>query len=163
MKTVLLVEDDFDNATLVEDIFAFEDLDAELVITQTGEDALRLAAELQPELILMDLQLPGMGGAGRNTRAQAGTLHGPDPHLGGHGLRDERRCGVGKGRRLQRVFQQADMHSKVDRRTPRRSRRGGCAGKRLVLPHPTRDTQRSGRGGSSCPLDEIRTRVGSLA
>jgi two-component system OmpR family response regulator len=62
MKTVLLVEDDFDNATLVEDIFAFEDLDAELVITQTGEDALRLAAELQPELILMDLQLPGIGG-----------------------------------------------------------------------------------------------------
>jgi CheY-like chemotaxis protein len=79
MKKVLLVEDDFDNATLVEDIFAFEDLHAELVITQTGEEALRLAAELQPELILMDLQLPGMGGldATRALKRERSTAHIP--------------------------------------------------------------------------------------
>jgi CheY-like chemotaxis protein len=62
MNTVLLVEDNDNNANLIEDMFAFDDVPAKLVTVLTGEDALRSAAEVQPALILMDLRLPGLDG-----------------------------------------------------------------------------------------------------
>ncbi len=62
MNTVLLVEDNDNNANILEDMFAFDDVPAKLVTVVTGEDALRAAAEIQPALILMDLRLPGLDG-----------------------------------------------------------------------------------------------------
>ena len=62
MYTVLLVEDNDNNANIIEDIFAFDVVLAKLVTVVTGEDALRIAAEIQPALILMDLRLPGLDG-----------------------------------------------------------------------------------------------------
>jgi CheY-like chemotaxis protein len=62
MQTILLVEDNDNNANIIEDIFAFDDVPAKLHTVISGEDALRMAAEIQPALILMDLRLPGLDG-----------------------------------------------------------------------------------------------------
>jgi two-component system cell cycle response regulator DivK len=62
MPTVLLVEDNVNNASLIEDIFLLDDLRARLVTVASGEEAMRLAVSLQPVLILMDLRLPGLDG-----------------------------------------------------------------------------------------------------
>ena len=62
MSTVLLVEDDLGNRTIIEDIFAFDGIGAELSVVETGEEALRVVSELNPLLILMDIRLPGMDG-----------------------------------------------------------------------------------------------------
>ncbi len=62
MPTVLLVEDNVNNVSLLEDAFTFDDIPARLVTVTSGEETQILAASLQPALILMDLRLPGMDG-----------------------------------------------------------------------------------------------------
>jgi two-component system, cell cycle response regulator DivK len=62
MNTVLLIEDDDSNAVVLQDLFAFDDIPARLVSVESGEEAIRRAANEQPALILMDLRLPGMDG-----------------------------------------------------------------------------------------------------
>lgn len=57
---ILIVEDNEKNRKLERDVLQFKGyatLEAE-----TGEDAIRLAREHSPALILMDIQLPGMNG-----------------------------------------------------------------------------------------------------
>jgi two-component system, cell cycle response regulator DivK len=62
IPTILLIEDDVNNISLMEDIFEFDDIPAKLVVTETGEESLCCATRLQPILILMDLRLPGIDG-----------------------------------------------------------------------------------------------------
>ena len=62
MNIILLIEDNYSNISLLEDIFLFDDIPARLVSAETGEEALNRAIELQPILILMDLRLPGIDG-----------------------------------------------------------------------------------------------------
>ncbi len=62
MSKVLLVEDDLENRTVIEDIFQFDNVGAELIVAETGEEAMCLAAEAKPILVLMDIRLPGMDG-----------------------------------------------------------------------------------------------------
>jgi CheY-like chemotaxis protein len=62
MTTILLVDDDVNNASLLEDVFSYDGIGARLVTVASGEEALRLAVSLQPVLILMDLQLSGIDG-----------------------------------------------------------------------------------------------------
>jgi two-component system cell cycle response regulator DivK len=60
MSLILIVEDNEKNMKLARDVLQAKGYrTAEAV---TGEDAVRLAAELQPDTILMDIQLPGMSG-----------------------------------------------------------------------------------------------------
>lgn len=62
MNTILLVEDDMANRTLVEDMFEFDDIGADLVCATTAEEAVELARHFKPVLILMDIRLPGTDG-----------------------------------------------------------------------------------------------------
>jgi CheY-like chemotaxis protein len=62
MKTILLVEDNPNNASLLEDLFSFDGIHARLATVDDAEEALSLAATLQPVLVIMDLRLPGIDG-----------------------------------------------------------------------------------------------------
>ena len=60
MSKILIVEDNEKNMKLARDILqvkGYATLEA-----VTGEDGVRLAAERKPDLVLMDIQLPGISG-----------------------------------------------------------------------------------------------------
>jgi two-component system cell cycle response regulator DivK len=58
---ILVVEDNPKNLKLVRDVLTF--CGYEVIEATTGEDGVRLAGEMAPDLVLMDLQLPGIDGA----------------------------------------------------------------------------------------------------
>jgi two-component system cell cycle response regulator DivK len=58
---ILVVEDNPKNLKLVRDVLTFSGY--EVIEASSGEDGVRLAEEAGPDLILMDLQLPGIDGA----------------------------------------------------------------------------------------------------
>ena len=73
MSLVLIVEDNEKNMKLVRDVLqakGYQTLEA-----GTGEDGIRLAQERHPDLVLMDIRLPGINGiqALAALRTDAGT------------------------------------------------------------------------------------------
>ena len=58
---ILVVEDNPKNLKLVRDVLTHSGY--EVIEATSGEDGVRLAGETAPDLILMDLQLPGIDGA----------------------------------------------------------------------------------------------------
>ena len=69
MSKILLVEDHEDNRQIVRDLLDGEGFD--LVEARTGEDGVVMVESQHPDLILMDIQLPGIDGyeATRQIRA----------------------------------------------------------------------------------------------
>lgn len=61
MSRILVVEDNPKNLKLVRDVLMHSG--HEVIEATSGEDGVRLAVEAAPDLILMDLQLPGIDGA----------------------------------------------------------------------------------------------------
>lgn len=59
-ELILVVEDDAGNRMLERDVLTFSGY--RVLESATAEDALRIAREAQPALILMDIRLPGMDG-----------------------------------------------------------------------------------------------------
>lgn len=59
-ELILIVEDNEKNRKLVRDVLTY--MGYRLAEAETGEDGVRLARELHPDLVLMDIQLPGMNG-----------------------------------------------------------------------------------------------------
>ena len=59
-RRVLVVEDNPTNLKLVRDVLTHYGF--EVVAATTGEEGVRLAAQVAPDLVLMDLQLPGIDG-----------------------------------------------------------------------------------------------------
>jgi two-component system, cell cycle response regulator DivK len=59
-ELILIVEDNEKNRKLVRDVLTFTGY--RLAEAETGEDGVRLAKELRPDLVLMDIQLPGING-----------------------------------------------------------------------------------------------------
>jgi two-component system cell cycle response regulator DivK len=59
-KLVLIVEDDSKNLKLTRDLLQFAGL--RTTEASTAEEGLKLARRERPDLILMDIQLPGMDG-----------------------------------------------------------------------------------------------------
>ena len=59
-ELILIVEDNDKNRKLMRDVLQFNGY--RIAETETGEDGVRLARELHPDLILMDIQLPGISG-----------------------------------------------------------------------------------------------------
>jgi two-component system cell cycle response regulator DivK len=57
---ILVVEDNAMNLKLVRDVLQHAGYD--VLEANTGEDGLRVAREMTPDLVLMDLQLPGIDG-----------------------------------------------------------------------------------------------------
>lgn len=57
---ILVIEDNEKNRKLARDVLAYRGY--RVSEAQTAEDGLRLAAESPPDLILMDIHLPGMSG-----------------------------------------------------------------------------------------------------
>ncbi len=77
MSLVLIVEDNEKNLKLVRDVLQVKGY--ETIEATTGEAGLALAASRRPDLVLMDIQLPGMSGieALAALRADAATAHIP--------------------------------------------------------------------------------------
>ena len=73
MSLVLIVEDNEKNMKLARDILQAKGY--KTVEAETGEEGVKLAKERKPDLVLMDIQLPGINGieAFRQLRAEAGT------------------------------------------------------------------------------------------
>jgi two-component system cell cycle response regulator DivK len=67
---ILVVEDNPKNLKLLRDVLQFSGY--EVIEATSGEDGVRLAASEEPDLILMDLQLPGIDGAEALRRIRAG-------------------------------------------------------------------------------------------
>jgi two-component system cell cycle response regulator DivK len=59
-ELILVVEDNDKNRKLMRDVLQFKGY--RLAEAETGEDGVRLVRELHPDLILMDIQLPGISG-----------------------------------------------------------------------------------------------------
>ena len=59
-ELILIFEDNEKNRKLVRDVLTFKGY--RLAEAETGEDGVRLAKELRPDLVLMDIQLPGING-----------------------------------------------------------------------------------------------------
>ena len=62
MKQLLLVEDDPLSRAVVKDMFRYNDVPGELVCVESGEAALAAIPVLNPQVILMDIRLPGISG-----------------------------------------------------------------------------------------------------
>lgn len=71
-RRILVVEDNPLNLKLVRDVLTYAGYD--VIEAQSGEDGLRAAEEAPPDLVLMDLQLPGIDGAETMRRLRQGAL-----------------------------------------------------------------------------------------
>lgn len=92
MKKVLLVEDNRMNARLLEHVLARDGF--EVTIHYSAEDAVAAAGALVPDIILMDIQLPGMDGleATRQLKSRPETSAIPIVAITAHAMRgDEER------------------------------------------------------------------------
>jgi two-component system cell cycle response regulator DivK len=68
-ELILIVEDNANNRLLVRDVL--QSRGYQTAETETAEDALTLARDARPALILMDIQLPGMNGMDALARLRA--------------------------------------------------------------------------------------------
>ncbi|HEX2362742.1 MAG TPA: response regulator, partial [Jiangellaceae bacterium] len=73
---ILVVEDNDRNLKLVRDVLVFAGF--EVLEAQTGEQGVAIAETTLPDLVLMDLQLPGIDGTETLRRMRQGTL---GPHV----------------------------------------------------------------------------------
>ena len=73
MSLVLIVEDNEKNMKLARDVLQAKGY--QTIYAVTGEEGVKLAAEKRPDLVLMDIQLPGINGieALKQIRADART------------------------------------------------------------------------------------------
>ena len=76
-KRILLIEDQEDNRQIVRDLLTSAGYD--LIEAVTGEDGVSMAETQRPDLILMDVQLPGLDGheATRRIKANPALRHIP--------------------------------------------------------------------------------------
>ena len=91
MRTrILVIEDNEKNLKLVRDVLEYAGY--EVVLAKTGEDGIDAAARCPPDLVLMDLQLPGIDGieALRQLR-ETGQTAVPVVAVTAFAMRDDRR------------------------------------------------------------------------
>lgn len=95
--SVLLVEDNEDNRTIYTTILRH--CGHEVAEAGTGEEGIRLARELRPAVILMDVAMPGIDGweATRRLKADPITAHIPVIALTAHAMAEDRQRAVEAG------------------------------------------------------------------
>ena len=71
-RRILVVEDNSLNFKLVRDVLEYAGY--EVVGADSGEEGLQVAEDLPPDLVLMDLQLPGIDGTETMRRLRGGVL-----------------------------------------------------------------------------------------
>ena len=76
-RCILVVEDHADNRRIVRDLFT--SVGYEVIEAVTGEEGVTMAETQHPDLILMDIQLPGLDGyeTTRRIKANPGLSHIP--------------------------------------------------------------------------------------
>lgn len=75
MKTVLIIEDDVEIVHLLE--IHLKDLDCEVHAAHRGDDGLQQAITLAPDLIILDIMLPGMDGISVCQNIRANNIKSP--------------------------------------------------------------------------------------
>ena len=88
MSRILVVEDNPKNLKLVRDVLTYAGF--EVIEATSGEDGVRLAHEMGPDLILMDLQLPGIDGAEALRQIRTGEKHVPVVALTAFAMNNDR-------------------------------------------------------------------------
>ena len=83
-QRILIVDDDYNIAELISLYLTKECFETKIV--GDGEEALRVFPEFQPNLILLDLMLPGIDGY----QARAGNCEAPPRSANHHALRQGR-------------------------------------------------------------------------
>jgi len=73
LHRILIVEDNDNNRSLLRDVLIFHG--HEVAVASNGQEGIALARELLPDLILMDIQMPGLDGmtAGRILKGDPAT------------------------------------------------------------------------------------------
>jgi CheY-like chemotaxis protein len=61
-KKILIVDDNEGDRKLIAEALSDAQVEVDLVDAQTGDEAIRLAQDEKPDLILMDVMMPGMNG-----------------------------------------------------------------------------------------------------
>ncbi len=94
---ILVVEDNAVNLELVTDLLEAHGF--AIAQATTAEEGLRLARELAPDLVLMDLSLPGMDGlaATRALKTNPATCHLPVIALTAHAMRGDEAAALKAG------------------------------------------------------------------
>ncbi|MBP7692415.1 MAG: response regulator transcription factor [Anaerolineales bacterium] len=75
MATVLIVEDHVRTREVIRDWLGFAFPALKLLEAHDGEEALRLVAEHRPEIVLMDVEMPGMKGIEATRRVKLAAPH----------------------------------------------------------------------------------------
>ena len=127
---ILIIEDNPRNLKLARDILnhkGYETLEAE-----NAEDGLALARARHPDLVLMDVQLPGMDGVQALGRLRADPETRDIPVIAAHRVRHERRSGAVPRGRIRPLPREAARHPRV----PAAGRRGARSrgGERVNMP-----------------------------
>src|SRR5215472_7182237 len=94
---ILLIEDNPLNKELASDLLEANGF--EVIFTETAEDGLRLAKQLMPDLILMDISLPGMDGlcATKTLKADPATRHLTVVGLTAHAMKGDKGIALDAG------------------------------------------------------------------
>ena len=96
-RRILVVEDNTKNLKLVRDVLQFAGF--EIIEATTGEDGVELMATEHPDLVLMDLQLPGIDGhaALQQLRGDPDTAGIPVVAVSAFAMREDRERALGSG------------------------------------------------------------------
>lgn len=116
MASILVVEDNEANLRLVR--FVLERGGHGVMHAASGEDGVRMAQEAQPDLVLVDIQLPGMDGldATRLLKQDPSTAHIPVIALTAHAMKGdaERMRLAGCDSYLAKPFHYPDLLRAID-------------------------------------------------
>jgi two-component system cell cycle response regulator DivK len=96
-RRILVIEDNERNLKLVRDVLRYAGY--EVVEARSGEQGVALATDVPPDLVLMDIQLPGMDGmeALRLLRASPVTRAVPVVAVTAFAMKDDRDRALGAG------------------------------------------------------------------